>query len=320
MGRKRSNALTGTSDPRYPARMALKTEMKKPLVMADTLREFLKLIHQNQTIMSAKAVKGEGRNLADQIYKVYSKAGSNVSPSFKNNVKYFRDIWAVANSHHVLREAYLQYTELSLKKLIASVDKYYWYWYLMPKKSKEKYYRDFIYFEVKRGPAKVRVYANVKAIHMAKFVKFLKNEISRLLGGGIMSFKVTGPGAISGRTDTVVIYCRSKHDADTLASNLLKVKGYFNPQVPGMTSRVSPGIGIATGAEPAKQATGLGVKPKKYGEDAQSFGTIRSELIAGAILNYNMNKHVYGEGFDVFCKFVQVAFRGYGLDPTNPGN
>ena len=320
MGRKRSNALTGTNDPRYPAMMALKTEMKKPLVMADTLCEFLKLIYQSETIMSAKATTGGGINLADQIYDVYSKAGSNVSLSFKNNVKYFRDIWTVVKSHRVLRHANLQYTGLKLEKLIDSVDKYYWYWYWMPKKSKEKYYTDFIYFKVKGGAAKVRVYANVKATHVAKFVEFMKKIISLPPYGGIESFKVTGPGAISGRSDTVVIYCNSKQNADELANNLLKLKGYFNPQVPGMTSRVSPGIGIATGAEPARQATGLGVKPSEYGEDAQSFGTIRSELIAGAILNYNENMHVYGKGFDVFCKFVQVAFRGYGLDPTKPGN
>ena len=320
MVRERSNALTGTNDPRYPARMALKTEMRKPLVMADTLREFLKLIYQDRTIMSAKAVKGGGINLADQIYNVYSKAGPNVSQSFKKNVKYFRDIWAVVKSHNILSQACLQYTGLPLKKLIANVDKYYWYWYWMPKKMKEKYYSDFIYFQIGRGIAKFRVYANVKATHVAKFVDFLKKEISGPHHGGVESFKVTGPGAISGRADAVVIYCTTKQVADTLANKLMKLKGYFNPQVPGMTSRVSAGIGIATGAEPAQQATGLGAKPKEYGEDAQSFGTIRSELIAGAILNYNMNKHVYGEGFDVFCKFVQVAFKGYGLDSANPGD
>jgi len=55
----------------------------------------------------------------------------------------------------------------------------------------------------------------------------------------------------------------------------------------------------------------------KYPKGAQSFGTIRSELIAAAILNYNENKHIFGASLQVFKNFVAVAFRCNGLDPEH---
>ena len=47
---------------------------------------------------------------------------------------------------------------------------------------------------------------------------------------------------------------------------------------------------------------------------------MRSELIAAAILNFQENKGVLGDTYDVFKQMVAMAFKGYGLDPANPGD
>lgn len=85
-----------------------------------------------------------------------------------------------------------------------------------------------------------------------------------------------------------------------------------------MTSKIANGI--ALGAEPAPQATGFSNNPEGYPESAQSFGSIRSQLIAAAILNYNENKDTFGASFNVFKQFIAVAFRCNGLDPAHPGD
>lgn len=316
MTRPRSNALSGTSDPRWvaPMELNLRAELEKPFEMAPTLREFLQKVYDDDKIMSGSAVTGPGKNLADEIYDLYSGTGVGAAgvTNFQQNKAFILDLWKEVERHPRLSKAKLQYTRATLADLAAHLK--------AGKKAAKRFFNDFIYFTVVGGGAKVRVYANVKPSYAVALVKLIRDHMAGTPQHGVQSFKVVGPGAMAGRADTVVVYLASKPAADALASELAKRKTWFHPQVPAMTSQVAPGVGVATGAEPVPQATGLGEKPKGYPESAQSFGTIRSELIAAAVLNYDENKHVFGEGADVFAKFVATAFRGYGLDPAKPGD
>ena len=181
-----------------------------------------------------------------------------------------------------------------------------------------------------------RVYAN------AKWNKLLE-VIGKLLGyikahpanHGMSNFKIAGP-AMAKRADTMVIYCVNSNAADAIATLLLKLGDAFDMAVPEMTSRKDGRLGISTGAEPKWQATGLGphmgakyennpALKAEHGEGSaayapQSFGTVRCQAIAAAILNFQMNLDQVSDTFEWFCKFVSVAFTGLGLDPTNPGD
>ena len=152
-----------------------------------------------------------------------------------------------------------------------------------------------------------------------------------------MDFKLAGPREAPDRTDTMVIYCIDELKARKLGEELLKHPNNFGKNVPKMTTRIHDQLGAAIGAEPKWQGTGMDfnestyktylpkfgeTKARNIGETAQSFGTIRSQLIAMAIENYYENKMYVNAAseFEKFCKFVCVAFRGYGLNPMNPGN
>lgn len=145
--------------------------------------------------------------------------------------------------------------------------------------------------------------------------------LDEVLGDQVGSFKICGPGGA--RVDSVVIYCKSKEAAEGIAAHMAELikQGALtstNQVVPAMTTRIAPGVSI--GAEPGQQATKLGAKLKEYGEADQSFGTIRSELIAGAIFTYQDNRRSLGDTFKTFKQFVAIAFKGYGLDASRPGD
>lgn len=336
MPRPRSNALTGPTDPRWPsvpltgpttrprsnalaarndpggrsvAELEFYAELSKPLRMDPSLQSFLRGIYQRSDLMTGPD------GLADQIYGMYSSDGNGSQKTdidFTAHKAFLRALYHNVASLKVREPAKLQYTEVTLSKLISYINQ--------GKTPGRKYLEDFIYFKIQSGSPQFRVYANAKFSHAPNVVAWLKSYLEKTPSHGVTAFKVVGPAAIAGRKDTIVIYCSTREAAAALGNELAKLSGHFNPELPAMTTPVKAGIGVATGAEPVWQATGLGQKPKGYSEKAQSFGTIRSELIAMAVLNYNANRHVFGEGFDVFATFVAAAFRGYGLDPERPGD
>ncbi len=325
MTRTRSNALTDSSDPRFrsPSEIALRSELYKPYEMADTLTSFLQRVYAKPNIMSGDASKGhesktlksgvkvlapKGPSIADLVYSLYSSSGADGGGDYQVNKKVVADIWKVVSADPVLKKGRLQYTKVSLKSLVEATQT------MQPA---GKYFTDFIYFDIGGRPT-TRVYLNAKIDCAAKVAKTVKDYISGNSEHGISAFKIVGPGAMAGRADTVVCYCKSKDKAQALGESLAKNKEFFNAEVPGMTSKIANGV--ALGAEPAPQATGFGNNPEGYPESAQSFGSIRSQLIAAAIENYNANKHIFGSSFQVFKQFVAVAFRCNGLDPEHPGD
>jgi hypothetical protein len=199
---------------------------------------------------------------------------------------------------------------------------------------------DFLYFRVAPGHVGCRLYLNVQMSGVPAVFWYLKKYIGlHPADHGIVDVKTIGPAGVARRADVIVVYCSSQEAALALgtAINTSPERSLFrfNIGVPGMTTYVSPGVGIAIGAEPKPQATGMGFAAREFDftkgaenqwhqdpewRNKQSFGAIRSQLIAMAILNYNVNKPDYGASFESFKKFVCTAFTGYGLDPMRPGN
>ena len=322
--RGRSNALTGFSDPRAPTTKPIEqnliAELKRPAAMATTLRDFLDEVFRDANIMREKIVGGETR--AGLIYAKYSGqdsgSGGHRDPT-KTDSQFFLAIWSSGAKHALLKGGYFQYTKVN-KKNIELKDAVF---DLQGGKTINLgCYYDFLYFpNTSGGKALFRLYLNVRVQSLPNVISKIANYIGNTKDHGVKNFKAACPLAAEGRDDTVVVYCLSETYARALGQHLLKLSASnFLRDVPGMTTRLDPALGVALGAEPEWQATGMDSKPKGYPESAQSFGTIRSELIAMAIENYHANKGVIGTGFDPFARCVCTAFRGYGLDPMNPGN
>lgn len=309
MTRPRSNALYGPSDPRWRSATELDFagKLNEPVVMHDSLKAFLRKIYAKADLMAAPD------SLADKIYDLYSGSGpgaNGASPAYKESKQFIRALWHNVKSDPTLMEGYLQYEKVSLQELFKFIE--------AGNRPRDKFLEDFIYFKVSNEQPGCRVYANAKLTHAPNVVAWLKNW--KNTNSGLTAFKVVGPMAIAGRNDAIVCYCTTTAKAKALGSQLVKLKSHFNIELPEMTTPIGDGLGVAIGAEPEWQATGMGGLIEGYPESAQSFGTIRSQLIAAAIYNYNDNKAIYGDNFESFTKFVSVAFKGYGLNPAQPGD
>ena len=322
--RGRSNALTGWSDPRAPTTKPIEqnliAELKRPAAMATTLRDFLDEVFRDANIMREKIVGGETR--AGLIYAKYSGqdsgSGGRRDPT-KIDDLFFLAIWTSGSKHPLLKRGYFQYTKhnkntIGLGNVVATLK--------ADSPIPLGCYYDFLYFpDCSGGNALFRLYLNIRVQSLPNVISKIANYIENNKNHGVKNFKAACPLAAEGRDDTVVVYCLSENHARALGQHLLKLSASnFLRDVPGMTTRLDPALGVALGAEPEWQATGMDTKPEGYPESAQSFGSIRSELIAMGIENYHANKGVIGTGFDPFARCVCTAFRGYGLDPMNPGN
>jgi HopA1 effector protein family len=315
MTRERSNALAGPNDPRVPADKQLAALFATSIPVAQELEGFLKIVYGRKDLMTWNDLAhADDDRLADHVYELYTSSGSGAKAvEGKAAAALARRVWGQIDKLIGGRAdvtTFFQYSGWSLQGVLAS-------------KSDAKVLRacnDFLYFRVNQLPVAYRVYLNLDFGSMPDLVASVLG-LDKSLADQVSSFKICGPGGV--RADSVVIYCKGKEAAEGIAARMAELikKGKLtstNQSVPAMTTRIAPGVAI--GAEPAKQATGLGAKPEGYGEDAQSFGSIRSELIAGAIFNYQDNLRTLGNTFNTFRQLVAIAFKGYGLDPARPGN
>ena len=312
MSRPRSNALTGPSDPRFrsPSEIELMIAMRTPIAVADELTTFIAKVFARRDIMEAI---GDPSGIMIAIYRLYSDAAVGSQRDVKDVVAEARRGWsairAATRDPSVLTEAAFQNTKYRLAQDLIMEDE----------AVALKAANDFLYFRLRAGSAAHRVYLNLDFAAMPAFVAaiFKLDEKER---SGITDFKLSGPFA--GRADSVVIYCSSKESADGLAktfSNLISAGDLqsSNQSVPAMTTRI--GAGVAIGAEPSAQATGLR-DPRGGNPSQQSFGTIRSEVITAAVLSYRDNAAVLGAGLETFKQLCAIGFKGFGLDPANPGS
>jgi HopA1 effector protein family len=282
--------------------------MSRPLLMASELKEFLDTVWRDPKIMQA----GEDIDLAKQVYELYRAKGSNRAASDAN--KYFLDIWDLGILYPIIKKGYLQGikrkdgNKLTLEEVVKRCG---------PNQSLPvEWLKAFIFFKLGSEPDQ-RVYLN--PVSVVEGLRHVCKYLYERTDHGIHFFKAVGPSAHQ-RADSIVVYCANKKEAEKLGGYMVDHGPRFKNDVPAMTSKL--GAGVAIGQEPAQQATGLHTledskaKDSRY-ESRQSFGTIRSQLIAMAICNYRANITAYGAGRDVFARFVCIAFRGYGLDPLH---
>jgi len=313
----------------------LRQELSKPAVLGPGLELFVRTIYNNSTFMKAPD------NLAQSLYNVYTNSPNVRTRSSRRD--FMRKLWDVFDQHPnrgaVSKPPFLQNCPYTLKEMVEEK-------YIADRvQDLDRLYRDFIYFSFGGAGAKFRVYANVTFDGASAFAQALLDAVPSSVFG-INSFKITGPSAISSRADGSVIYCESMEQADQLANWLVQRCSHLVGMLtPHMTRRIDPRVGIGIGAEPEYQATGFKrmkddaplppnweqlppedrqvwerIYRKRHADArAQSFGTIRCELVAMAIHNYKYNKSVVGKDtLDNFKRFVATAFRSFGLDPAHP--
>lgn len=169
------------------------------------------------------------------------------------------------------------------------------------------YFDTFMHFYPKQsahqGGQLWRVYLNCTDRYASAMLSTL-TECSRIFG--IKSFKVGRPDDYHTRSDKIVVYLYTRTNAVALAQHLSKTygAGAFHNSVPAFVLPVAPGIGI--GVEPEQVQLGFEVR------DRHSFGSIRSKLLASAILHYYEASCTLHEKTEMsFLKWAVVAFSGY---------
>jgi type III HopA1-like effector protein len=295
------------------AEKELREALKKPLSMHSSLTEFLRRAFGDRGLMAAP------EDVDWKLYKLYNSPAKSAGlesdvPTLK---KFVNELWSkLASAAGVRASGILQRNNKKFADLEQLANG------LVDPTSKIQFIEwcaDFLYFRVGKGNVAVRLYANVLFDYGPDAMELLASYAAKTKDHGLVDMKIAGPAVLKMRSDVIVVYCSSKEAAQAAGAELLKQKSWLGTKCPEMTTPITSGLGLSTGAEPDWQATGLksdaSISPK-----AQSFGTIRCELIAMAIHNFNANKGTMGSSFEVFQKFVQVAFLGYGLDPAQPGD
>lgn len=262
---------------------------------------------------------------AERIYRLYNQVSGDMSQIDRELAcAMINDIQKITSRSPIITRGHLQNIRMRYSVFAQHVKN--GNWNSIPAGA----FYDFYYFDVNDNiDATYRVYLNVKPEKVEKIVSEINGYLIFTGGAAVESFKVSGPSSMSYRTDNIVIYVKDKNEASHLA-NYLRRRGNwfescFNTDIPNMTKVVSNGISI--GAEPENHvATGFGrIGTSRNGNELifrekvqKSFGSLRSQAIAAAVINYNENKNLLGASFENFKKFVAVSFRSFGIDPNNP--
>lgn len=321
---KRRNALIGFSDNRFPESaipnaFGLHFSMTLPIQVDTNLDKFLKEIFSRQDLMT---IIKDPELLYNEIYYLYT---CNGDPSLKFKapevIQQTYESWQAIVKElppFFVRRAYYQTERIKVVDVDPTI---------FSKKSRKSLAldlaQDFVMFPFNEMiRSQCRVYLNISYDSRVPLV-FLMADDNFKHRNDISSLKIAGP--FVNRADSAVIYCRSVEVAKEVAEILGKyIKlGFLSSSsqtVPAMTRRISPGVAVSIGAEPKTQGTvylpSLWVRESKI----LSFGGIRSQAIAMAILYFRKNITVLGSRYDVFRQSVAIGFKEYGLDPAEPLN
>lgn len=322
---------SATAPPVRPAaEAAYRDEVRRPPQMAAELAEFARRVFAHPGSMAPRCDRR-----ANEIYALYcghTGGGEDTRPASAAEVQLFETLGyavramggyleGVFQQTHVLDHATRKPKRLEFQAIRAWVER-------GPDALPLSTLTDFVHFFPPGRHDRIthRLYLNVPLVQVAQVFMSVQTYMSeRHQASGVCYFKVCGPRSVGQRAETFVVYCRDEASAVRLGQHLAARHGpaAFALAVPAMTTRVpNTAGGLAVGAEPAKTATGMKVGaagPRE--ESAQSFGSLRSQLLALAVENYLENgDRVEGDSeLDIFNRFVCAAFRGFGLDPMNPG-
>jgi RHS repeat-associated protein len=151
-----------------------------------------------------------------------------------------------------------------------------------------------------------RVYVNASADHAPQMMNGIVKKIldDPASYPGVEMAKISGPGAVGGRAENIVIYTTGPEASERVLRTLREVQQkypqYFQNTTPALTERVAPGI--SRGAEPTAYA------------GQESFGSIRAKAVSEALEKTTRA----GGDRAAFLRNLDESFRRYGIDPDNP--
>jgi hypothetical protein len=236
------------------------------------------------------------RDPASPVYNLYSGA-TEANPLTRPAADYLRDIADIAQGRPAGAVSNVQNTGEAIEDLARA-----------GRLTGGRYSQTFFRFE--RAGADLRninerIYLNIKADHAPEVMRTVVRDIvdNPTQYPGIGMAKLTGPGAISGRADAIVIYA---NDAASVERAMVRIRAYHaaNPRVfqettPYITNRVLEGVSL--GAEPV-------------GAGGASFGQVRSRVIYDA-LRHSVE---HGNNSEQFMREVFEGLRRAGVDPVAP--
>lgn len=151
-----------------------------------------------------------------------------------------------------------------------------------------------------------RVYVNASADHAPQMMNGIVKKIldDPASYPGVEMAKLSGPAAVGGRAENIVIYTTGPEASERVLRTLREVQQrhptYFQNTTPALTDRVAPGI--SRGAEPTAYA------------GQESFGSIRAKAVAEALEKTTRA----GGDRAAFLRNLDETFRRYGIDPDAP--
>jgi hypothetical protein len=264
--------------------------------------------------------------LDDAIYELYSSGTDpgdqspelgKLDPGSRQDRKTYREYWSA-----ILKAA--PNAALQLDEGLAPLGPIIESWILWDKTAASKWsdwVGAFVYIvKDDEAPTTHRVYASPQASAVSSVAQTL------LKTDGVVDFKFAGPAAIGTRSDGLVVYCSGRDAAEKIASTL-SGKVQADTGRPAMTEAADNSGAIGIGAEPAWEATGMRTRLKgdrggAKEANAQSFGTIRSEILASAILylreNRDWAKKLKITEAELFKRFVATGLKGWqrALEPN----
>lgn len=150
-----------------------------------------------------------------------------------------------------------------------------------------------------------RIYLNVQADQAPDVMEFVvRNIVDDPSVPGVQMAKISGPRAVGGRADAIVIYLDDTAAAETVLARLRQyqqsgVRG-FRPGGPALTEEVMEGVSVSQ--EPAAMHRGA------------SFGTVRSRAVYNALRDTT----AAGGGREQFIDRVRELLRASGVNPEAP--
>jgi RHS repeat-associated protein len=156
------------------------------------------------------------------------------------------------------------------------------------------------------GAIRDRVYINASADTAPELMERLVRDVidDPAAFPGVELGKISGPGAVGGRAENIVLYTTGPEASARVLSHLDDIRagnpGYFMDDVPLMTQPHAPGI--ATGAEPLRSG------------GAVSFGSVRANAIAKALEDTVRSGGTRAD----FDRLVRDYLRRAGVDPDAP--
>jgi len=284
--------------------------LAQPAALPPEMDAFVDLVFSKRRIM-----EGTPDRLDDAIYALYSAgtapARGALDLARDDARQHCIDYWQTILQHAHGCECELQTLDVTLAEAVSSAP--------TDLPTLQKWASKFVYVRVRDAEATYRVYANVGWSSVGRVTATL------IALPAVCDFKFAGPGGLGGRSEGVVVYCTDREGAIAVAHELSNAKIY--PGRPQMTEAIGTTEGVGIGAEPAPVATGMRTRLKELGTgdftaNQQSFGMIRAEIVASAVLHFQANRALAARlqlsDSELFKRFVGIGLRGWSaaLDPT----